>query len=247
MLPYLAWLTQASANSAAAAAQHETAAARLHGGAGGDADPAGVGANHVVHGVLLATNFFGINTIPIALNEADYVRMWVQAATTMSTYQAVAGSALPRCRPPEPAPQILAAGGDPARPTAVATPQQAAATAADTSWQDQLAGLLKIYTQGFAQPLGELIYPDWVAVPRISVRQRCRQRAAVGDPRPVADAGLRARLDGLSHGGPVLAFCAGRPVLVAVRHARGVRRGIRGAGRPGRHHRDRRGAYSGGG
>ncbi|HEY3995853.1 MAG TPA: PPE family protein [Mycobacterium sp.] len=156
--PYLGWLHESSAKSAAAATLHETAATAYTAALAAMPTLPELAANHAIHGALLATNFFGVNTIPIAVNEADYARMWLQAAETMTTYQVVTESAMAAVPATTPAPTIVTPA---AEVTVAAT--QASATATDsgsTSWQDQLEALIRWYTTNFAWPVSKDLNPN---------------------------------------------------------------------------------------
>ncbi len=146
-LPYLAWLQQASADSAGVAARHEVAATAYTGALAAMPSLVELAANHMIHGVLVATNFFGINTIPIALNEADYLRMWIQAATAMGAYHAVAGGALASAPRTTPAPSIVNQSG---------TANPAAQSGLSLNPSGLLSELLSQYTNFYGNMFQEL-------------------------------------------------------------------------------------------
>ncbi len=88
-MPMVAWLRTASAQAHKRAIQ-ATAQADSYSLAVATTPPLPeIEQNHITHAALEATNFLGVNTVPIGLNEADYfVRMWNQAAGAMQAYQA---------------------------------------------------------------------------------------------------------------------------------------------------------------
>ncbi|BDB40119.1 PPE family protein [Mycobacterium kiyosense] len=154
--PYSAWLRQSSADAAGVAAQHDVAATAYTAALGAMPTLAELATNHLVHGMLVATNFFGINTIPITLNEADYLRMWLQAATTMALYQATAGAALASAPRSTAAPTVLSPG---AQATDLSQ-TGAAAAAADSnplnSIIDAIVAALEAYVK--ALPYGDELW-----------------------------------------------------------------------------------------
>lgn len=87
--PMVVWLQTASTQAKTRAMQATAQAAAYTQAMATTPSLPEIAANHITQAVLTATNFFGINTIPIALTEMDYfIRMWNQAALAMEVYQA---------------------------------------------------------------------------------------------------------------------------------------------------------------
>lgn len=87
-MPMVMWLQTLSAQAMKRAAQATAQAASYVTAATTTPQIPEIIQNHVTHGVLEATNFLGVNTVPIGFNEADYMRMWNLAADTMYAYLA---------------------------------------------------------------------------------------------------------------------------------------------------------------
>ncbi|MEW2484225.1 PPE domain-containing protein [Mycobacterium sp. NPDC049093] len=92
--PMLGWFSAVFAKATEAAAAHSVITAGYGTAVATMPTMPELVQNHVTHGVLEATNFFGVNAIPIGMNEADYVRMWIQAGDVMGIWDGVSTSAV---------------------------------------------------------------------------------------------------------------------------------------------------------
>lgn len=109
-VPYVQWLIIAAAQAEVAALQARMAALAYEGALVATVPLPEVLANRARLLVLIATNFFGVNTAAIAQTELEYVEMWAQDVAAMLGYHAGAQSTA-EALPAFSAPPAALAGG----------------------------------------------------------------------------------------------------------------------------------------
>jgi PPE-repeat protein len=157
--PMLMWMADVAAKSAVAVVAHTDIVAAYEGAVVAMPTLGELFENHFVNGVLNATNFFGVNTIPIGLNEADYQRMWELAADVMGAWDGASTAAADSVPPTPMSPLTLAPGAGEA--------SSAAATAASFSALGQ-AGIGGIALTG-ADMMGNILLAGKAATSPLSV------------------------------------------------------------------------------
>lgn len=178
--PYVVWMMATAAQCQEAAAAAAQAAMAFEAAHAGVIPPMVVEENRVRLATLVATNFMGFNTGPIAATEAQYEGYWAQDATAMYGYTADAagltGALIPFTPPPSPANPAGFA-------TQAASVAQSSGTAAGQAAQNatnagteaaglggsqaqsmmsmgpQLMGMIPQVLQGMSQPLQGLTAP----------------------------------------------------------------------------------------
>ncbi|UXA13712.1 PPE family protein [Mycobacterium sp. SMC-8] len=128
-MPMVLWLRMLSLQAHKRAAQASAQASAWTTAATGTPQLPEIEQNHITNAVLNATNFLGVNTVPIAVNEADYVRMWNQAAAVMTAYETetMLNSTFEPVAPPKPI--VLPGGAESALATGLAGAAPGMATA----------------------------------------------------------------------------------------------------------------------
>lgn len=134
--PFITWFEDLAINGAASAEQIQAAAASIAQAIGSAPHPTLVTENRTTWGVLAATNFFGVNTPAMNVQDDHYLEMWFQAAFARATSDIeteVATTSLKPFEPPTIPVNLGAFGSSPAIAAALAgfAAPQGAANAAD--------------------------------------------------------------------------------------------------------------------
>jgi PPE-repeat protein len=149
--PYVSWINAAAAQAEETASQARAAAAAFEAAFAMTVPPPVIAANRVLLMTLIATNFFGQNSLAIAATEAQYMEMWAQDAAAMYGYAGSSALATELSQFIDP-PNTTTPGAAGGQSAAVA---QASATPAGNSVQTIVATIPQLLSSA-ASPLQQL-------------------------------------------------------------------------------------------